>query len=88
MVVYDAFSKTNLNESSLNECLEKGLPRVVGISCWEKNESSSLVCGFEKRIHIRIIEYERDTLKFTWIKNQNISDIEILKFTRLVFGLI
>ena len=46
------------------------------------------MCGFEKRIHIRIIEYERDTLKFPWIKNQNISDIEILKFTRLVFGLI
>ena len=39
-------------------------------------------------LQIRIRECERDILRFYWIKNQNVSDTEILRFTRLVFGLI
>ena len=39
-------------------------------------------------LQIRIRKCERNILRFHWIKNQNVSDTEILRFTRLVFGLI
>ena len=39
-------------------------------------------------LQIRIREYERDILRFHWIKKQNVSDTEILRFTRLVSALI
>ena len=48
-----------------------------------------LLCGdIEKAfLQIRIREYERDVLRFHWIKSSDPSVIEINRFTRLVFGL-
>ena len=38
-------------------------------------------------LQIRIRESYRGALRFHWIKNQDINQIDILRFTRLVFGL-
>ena len=38
-------------------------------------------------LQIRIRESDRDALLFHWIKNQDINQIEILRFIRLAFGL-
>ena len=91
-VVYDASSKPNINEPSLNECLEKGHP--LQNMLWDVLVRSIMkpvaLCADLRKafLQIRIRECERDILRFHWIKNQNVSDTEILRFTRLVFGLI
>ena len=38
-------------------------------------------------LQIRIRESQRDALRFHWISNLNLSRIEVIRFTRLVFGL-
>ena len=38
-------------------------------------------------LQIRIRESDRDALRFHWIKNQDIKQIDILRFARLIFGL-
>ena len=91
-VVYDSSSKPNMNETSLNECLEKGPPlqnMLWDILVRNRMKPVALCADLRKAfLQIRIRECERDILRFYWIKNQNVSDTEILRFTRLVFGLI
>ena len=77
----------------MNECLETGPP--LQNSLWDILIRScfrpTLLCGdIEKAfLHIRIreSERERDVLRFHWVKNSDLSAIEINRFTRLVFGL-
>ena len=38
-------------------------------------------------LQIRIREEDRDALQFHWIKDRNSTEIKVLRFTRLVFGL-
>ena len=38
-------------------------------------------------LQIRILEFNCDALRFHWIKNQDSNQTDILRFTRLVFGL-
>ena len=47
------------------------------------------LCGdIEKAfLQIRIRESERDVLRFHWVNSLESKNIEILRFTRLVFGL-
>ena len=49
----------------------------------------TLLCrGIEKAfLQIRIRESERDVLRFHWVNSLESKNIEILRFTRLVFGL-
>ena len=90
--MYDASSKPNINEPSLNECLEKGPPpqnMLWDVLVRNRMKPVALCTDLRKAfLQIRIRECERDILRFHWIKNQNVSDTEILRFTRLVFGLI
>ena len=91
-VVYDVSSKPNMNKPSLNECLRKESP--LQNMLWDnvvRNRMKPVALCADLRkafLQIRIRECEKDNLKFHWIKNQNVSDTEILRFTRLVFGLI
>ena len=91
-VVYDVSSKPNMNKPSLNECLRKESP--LQNMLWDnvvRNRMKPVALCADLRkafVQIRIRECEKDNLKFHWIKNQNVSDTEILRFTRLVFGLI
>ena len=90
--MYDASSKPNMNEPSLNECLEKGPPlqnMLRDVLVRNRMKPVALCADLRKAfLQIRIRKCRKDILRFHWIKNQNVSDTEILRFTRLVFGLI
>ena len=90
--MYDASSKPNMNEPSLNECLEKSLllqNRLWDVLIRSKMKPVALCADLRKAfLQIRIRECERNIFRFHWIKKQNVSDTEILRFTRFVFWLI
>ena len=80
-VRYDASAKSGRESPSLNECLEKA-PPLQNI-LW-----NILGRNIQKAFpRVRIRESDRDTLRFHWIKNQDINQTDILRFTRLVLGL-
>ena len=74
---------------SLNECLETGPPFQTLI--WDIFTRSRfrpiLLCrDIEKAfLQICIQESERDVLRFHWVKSLESKNIEILRFTRLIF---
>ena len=47
------------------------------------------VAGDLKRafLQVRVRESERDVLRFHWLKDLNSNEVEVLRFTRVVFGL-
>ena len=67
-VVYDASSKSNMNEPSLNECLEKGPPLQNTLrDVFVRNRIKPVVLCANLRkafLQIRIREREGDVLKF------------------------
>ena len=81
-----------MNEPSSNECLWKGPPlqdMLWDVLVRNRMKPVASFCKFKEAfLQITIRECEKDILRFHWIKNQNVSDIEILRFRRLVFGLI
>ena len=81
-----------MNEPSLNECLEKSLllqNRLWDVLIRSKMKPVALCADLRKAfLQIRIRECERNIFRFHWIKKQNVSDTEILRFTRFVFWLI
>ena len=90
-VVYDASAKSSRESSSLNECLEKGPPLqnlLWNILARNRFKPNAITADIQKAfLQIRIRESDRDALRFHWIKNQDINQIDILRFTRLAFGL-
>ena len=80
-VVYDASLKPNMNQPSLNECLEKKPPlqnRLWDVLVRNRMKPVGLCADLRKAfLQIRIRECERDILRFHWIKNQNISDTDL-----------
>ena len=90
-IVYDASAKPNKDSVSLNECLETGPP--LQNSLWDILIRSRfrpiLLCGDTEKtfLQTRIREFERDELRFYWVKYSDPSVIEINRFTSLVFGL-
>ena len=90
-IVYDASAEPNSNSASLSDCLETGssLQNLLWDILVRTRLRSALPCGdIEKAFHqIQIRENDRDALCFPWIQNHDPANIEILRFTRLVFGL-
>ena len=90
-IVYDASAKPNSNTPLLNDCLETGpsLQNFLWDILVRTRLRPVLLCGdIEKAfLQIRIRENDRDALRFHWIQNRDPTNIEILQFTRLVFGL-
>ena len=90
-IVYDASAKPNSNSASLNDCLETGpsLQNLLLDILVRMRLRPVLLCGdIEKAsLQIRIRENNRNTLHFHWIQNRDPTNIEILRFTRLVFSL-
>ena len=39
-------------------------------------------------LQVRIRQQDRDALRFHWLKNRKLGDIEVLRFTRALFGLV
>ena len=90
-VVYDMSAKPSRESPSLNKCLEKG-PSLQNL-LWKilvlnRFKPYVITADIQKAfLQIIIRESDRDALRFHWIKNQDINQIDILRFTRLAFGL-
>ena len=89
-VVYDASAKSE-SGFSLNDCLEKepSLQNKLWDILIRTRFRPVILCADTEKgfLQIRIKEKERESLKLHWDKNLTNNKIQILRFTRLVFGL-
>ena len=90
-VVYDASAHAHNEAPSLNDCLHAGPPLQNQLwSVLTRNRFHSVAVTGDIRkafLQIKIRQAERDSLRFHWIKDVHSSEVEILRFTRVVFGL-
>ena len=89
--MYNASAKACQTSTSLNECLETGLP--LQNQLWDILIRSRfrpiLLCGDTEKafLQIRIRESQRDPLRFHWVSNLNLNRSEVNRFACLGFGL-
>ena len=90
-IVYDASARASENSPSLNECLNPGPP--LQNQLWNVLVRARfhpvLITGDLKQafLQVRIQEMDRDALRFHWFKDLQTKTIEVLRFTRALFGL-
>ena len=91
-IIFDASAKANQGGPSLNDCLETGPPlQNLLWSVLVRNRLKPVaLCGDIKQafLQVRIQGADRDTLRFHWIRDKNSSQVETLRFTRALFGLV
>lgn len=91
-IVFDASAKAEQTSPSLNDCLETGPPlqNLLWSVLVRDRFKPVALCGDLKQafLQVRILEADRDALRFHWIKDKDPSQIELLRFTRALFGLI
>ena len=89
-VVYDASAKAHPNAVSLNDCLHPGPPlqnKLWNVLVRSRIHPVAVVGDLKKAfLQVRIREADRDALRFHWRRGEH-SDVEILRFTRALFGL-
>ena len=91
-IVFDASAKANEKSPSLNDCLETG-PALQNLP-WDvlvRNRLKSIALASDLKqaflqVHIRM--EDRDALRLHWLKNKATSEVEVLRFTRALFGLV
>ena len=87
-VVYDASAKASESTVCLNKCVETGPPLQNSLYdiLMRPPMRPIILCGDIQKAfwQIRIIELERNLLRFHWIKNLDSNVVEINRFTRLV----
>ena len=90
--MYDASARGNSQSNSLNECLETGpaLQNLLWNILIRTRFKPIALCGDLQKafLQVRIKDGDRDALRFHWIKDRDPSQIDLLRFTRLVFGLV
>ena len=92
-VVYDGSAKSQPDEPSINDCLERGpklIPKLFDILIKFRSHPIALTVDIENAfLMIGINKSDRDMLRFIWISDPSNLDSDILhfRFTRLVFGL-
>ena len=90
-IVYDASARAHDNAPSLNDCLHAGPP--LQNQLWavlvRVRFHSVLITGNMKQafLLVRIREQDRDAMRFHCIANRETRRVEILRFTRALFGL-
>ena len=90
-IVYDASARANGNSPSLNDCLETGPPLQNHI--WDilsRNRMQPWTASGDIKqafLQIRIRESDRDVLRFHWPKERDMADLEVYRFSRVLFGL-
>ena len=90
-IVYDASARASENSPSLKECLNPGPPSQNQL--WNVLVRGQfhpvLITGDLKQafLQVRIAGKDRDALRFHWFKNLQKKTIEVLRFTRALFGL-
>lgn len=91
-IVFDASAKPSEGGPSLNECLETGPPLqnlLWNVLVRNRLKPIALTADIQKAfLQIRVKPEDRDVLRFHWIKNKDPSTIEVLRFTRVLFGLV
>jgi hypothetical protein len=89
--VYDASARESEKSPSLNDCLLTGhsLHNQLWSVLVRKRFHPVAVAGDVQKafLQVRVCESERDSLRFHWIKDLHSTEIEVLRFTRVVFGL-
>ena len=89
-VVYDASAKST--GSSLNECLHNGPKfnqKIFNILLRFHLHKNTIVANIQKAfLMISVNEQNRDILRLLWVKDihQEPPEIQLLRFTRVVFG--
>ena len=90
--MYDASSRPDPDSPSLNECLEVGPSlhtKLREILIRNRMQPIALIADLKQAfLQIRVREQDRDVLRFHWIKDRLTKAMEILRFTRPLFGLI
>ena len=90
-IVYDASARERENTPSLNDCLQTGPPLqnlLWSVIIRNRFHPVALAGDLQKAfLQVRVREAERDVLRFHWIKDRQSSEVEVLRFTRVVFGL-
>ena len=91
-IVFDASARSNERSPSLNDCLETGPP--LQNLLWDilvRNRLKPLVLAGDLRqesVQVRIRLEDRNALRFHWIKDKQTSNVEVLRFTRALLGLV
>ena len=89
-VVFDCSAKANLEQPSLNDCLETGpalQPHLFDILMRIRSYKYLILGDIEKAFHmIAIREKDIDAQRLFWYKNIEKREIEELRFTRVIFG--
>ena len=91
-IVYDASAKASESSPSLNDCLETGPP--LQNLLWDvlvRNRLKPVAMSADVKqafLQVRIRPEDRDSLRFHWIKDKETLTIEVLRFTRALFGLV
>ena len=91
-IVFDASVKASESSPSLNDCLKTGVPlQNVLWSVLVRNRLKQVAwCGGIKQafFQVRVREADRGALRFHWIKDKYSSQVETLRFTRALLGLL
>ena len=89
--MYDASAKANEKSPSPNDCLEPG-PSLQNL-LWDvlvcnRLKPLALVGDLKQAfLQVRIRTEDRDVLRFHWLEDTTI-EVEVLRFTRALFGLV
>ena len=90
-IVYDASARANREAPSLNECLETGPPlqnKLWSVLIRNRFHPVALAGDLKQSfLQVRIREETRDVMRFHWLKDLETKQVEILRFTRALFGL-
>ena len=90
-IVYDASARQREDTPSLNDCLLTGPPlhnQLWSVIVRNRFHPVAVAGDVQKAfLQIRVREAERDALRFHWIKDLHSTEVEVLRFTRVVFGL-
>ena len=96
MIVYDASAKAKKMNISLNESLYRG-PVILGDLCSLLlrfgTHETAIIADIEKTfLQISFQEPDRDVTRVLWLKDINkpviSSNIDIFRFTRIIFGIV
>ena len=90
-IVYDASARESEKSPSLNECLEAGPPlqnKLWAVLVRVRFQPVALTGDMKQAfLQVRIREEDRDALRFHWISDLETRRVEVLRFTRALFGL-
>ena len=91
-IVFDPSANPSAGGPSLNECLETEPPlQNLLRNVLMRNRLKTIAFGANTKqafLQVHIKPKDKDVLRFHWIKNKDPSTIEVLRFTRALFGLV